>query len=94
MLVHKLDIEFVAVVSPGAKLEPAGLHIEGEVFRVEGAGRPQDGLRHPQNVTAVVDHSQGVALLVEPVVRAVEEISERKQFRSGLGLALCQHTIL
>ena len=65
------------VIGPGAKLERALLLVKGEEERVEGAGAVEHGLRHPQDVARVLHHHQGLAGLLQPVVRTASPTQQQ-----------------
>ena len=68
--VHKLKIQLAPVVSPGAELERARLHVEGEVANVDGAGRLEDGLGNPHDITVVRQDTQRVSQPTQACVGA------------------------
>ena len=58
------DVQLEAVVGPGAELEHAELLVKGKEERVEGTRASQDGLGHPQEISAVAGYHQSIPLLL------------------------------
>ena len=56
---EKSRTDLVTVVGPGAKLEAAGLVVEGEVGDVHLAGALQLGGHGPEDVAGELDHGVG-----------------------------------
>ena len=97
LLRDEIDVEFVAVVSPGTELEMALLHVEGEVLGVEGAGGAEDSLRHPECLPFVVHYNQGVSLLSETIVgtaRNDHKVTVLVVGHTVLTACMCEHAII
>ena len=62
-VVVEADVEFEAVVRPGAELEPTRLNVERKVGDVDLARRHEDCWRNPQNRSVMLDHTHRLTAL-------------------------------
>lgn len=76
----ELQIDLIAVVSPGAELEGAFVNLEGPKCKVQAAIAVEYRRRHPQHITGLVGDAVRVSVMLHPVAGASIIISAHSSF--------------